>query len=100
MGAPPEGHPSLLSRLLDTKYATRICQYAFPDGKHNKVPSMPNITEINKYGTFSVDEERLAFIDGQFDPWVFATPHSDRAMTRNDTLARPFKVIAKGMSRL
>ena len=47
-----------------------------------------------QYGQQHVD--RLAFIDGQYDPWRPATVHSEEYAyggNRPDTVQRPFKLI-------
>ena len=38
-----------------------------------------------------------AFIDGEFDPWLYATPHAPGAKERKSTLLRPFEVIPGGV---
>lgn len=35
MGGAPEGHPSIVSRLIDTDYTAQVCEKAFPAGKLN-----------------------------------------------------------------
>ncbi|ORY83593.1 serine carboxypeptidase S28-domain-containing protein [Leucosporidium creatinivorum] len=97
MGGAPEGHPSIVSRLIGTDYTAQICEKAFPPGKLNSVPSTPNTTAINQWGSFKLQHSRLAFIDGSDDPWLYATPHSPHAPNRTDTIKRPFKVISGGV---
>ena len=37
IGHPPSPEaPSIVSRLLDTEYTSKICRLAFPDGKVNR----------------------------------------------------------------
>lgn len=92
MGGAPEGHPSIVSRLIGTDYTAQVCEKAFPSGKLNSeflrrelsilhfldadlrfcsscsgVPSTPNITAINQWGSFKLQHSRLAFIDGSDD---------------------------------
>ncbi|GAA5844809.1 hypothetical protein JCM11251_002284 [Rhodosporidiobolus azoricus] len=99
IGAAPEGHPSLVSRLITPDYTGQICRKAFPPGNINRVLGEPNVTAINQYGSFNLSYPRLAFIDGSADPWLYATPHSPTAPNpnRKDTLKRPFKVIKGGV---
>ncbi|KAN0131011.1 hypothetical protein V8E53_011144 [Lactarius tabidus] len=86
--------PSIISRLLDIDYEHKICVQAFPPGKHYAVPSLPNITALNSPGSFHIEADRLASIDGESlltarssrssglclcilsDPWRLYTPHS------------------------
>jgi hypothetical protein len=66
---------------------------AFPPGKHFTVPQLPNVTVVNELGDFDLAADRLAFIDGEVDPWKPDTPHADDAKDREDTILRPFKLI-------
>ena len=57
------------------------------------VPKWPNVTVVNALGDFGLTHSRLAFIDGEIDPWRPCTPHSQYAPKRKDTTSRPFKLI-------
>ena len=85
------------------------------------MPTWPNVTLINQYGAFELEEDRIvspcfisihaplqlittytivlkkAFIDGSFDPWIYATPHSPDVRQRKSTLVRPFELIKGGV---
>jgi len=97
--APPNGIPTIISRLLDIDYEHKICTQAFPPGKYYQVPPLPNVTAVNALGGYNIAADRLAFIDGEVDPWRPYTPHSNYggAMERDDTLLRPFKIIPGGV---
>ncbi|KAF8467929.1 peptidase S28 [Russula ochroleuca] len=97
--APPHGTPAIISRLLDIDYEHKICTQAFPPGEHYRVPSLPNVSAVNALGDYHIAADRLAFIDGEVDPWRPYTPHSNYggAVERDDTLLRPFKVIPGGV---
>lgn len=89
--------PKLVSTLLDLEYTSEMCRKGFAGGKHFRVPAHPDVGAINKLGNFSLEMDRLAFIDGQFDPWRPATVHSTTHAyggARLDTLDRPFKLIS------
>ncbi|KAH9991483.1 serine carboxypeptidase S28-domain-containing protein [Russula vinacea] len=62
---------------------------------HYRVPALPNVTAVNALGDYHIAADRLAFIDGEVDPWRPYTPHSNYggAVERDDTLLRPFKII-------
>jgi len=98
-GGAPEGHPSIVSRLITPEYTGEICVLAFPPGKLFQMPAEPNVTAINQWGAFEIAADRLAFIDGSADPWIYATPHSPDAdePDREDSLTRPFKLIKGGV---
>lgn len=57
--------PKLISSLIDLEYTSEMCRKGFPAGQHYSVPAHPNVDEINRIGNFSIDVDRLAFIDGQ-----------------------------------
>jgi hypothetical protein len=49
---------------------------------------------VNKYGGFAIARDRLAFIDGEKDPWRPATVHSPYgAHARKSTTERPYILI-------
>ncbi|KAJ3833081.1 serine carboxypeptidase S28-domain-containing protein [Lentinula raphanica] len=96
--APPDSTlPRIISKRIDLEYESKICRQAYDPGDHFVVPSLPNVTVVNELGDFDIAMDRLAFIDGEVDPWRPDTPHSDYANDREDTLLRPFKVIPNGV---
>ncbi|KAJ7160080.1 serine carboxypeptidase S28-domain-containing protein [Mycena filopes] len=96
--APPDPEqPRIVSKLLTLGYESKICHQAFKPGKHFAVPQLPNVTVVNALGDFGIAADRLAIIDGEVDPWRPATPHSDYAYDREDTVLRPFKLIPGGV---
>ncbi|KIM30824.1 hypothetical protein M408DRAFT_327787 [Serendipita vermifera MAFF 305830] len=98
ISSPPDPEwPSMISRLIDTDYEAKICKQAFPPGRHMRVPEWPNVTVVNELGDFAITHSRLAFIDGEIDPWRPCTPHSQYAEPRDDTISRPFKLIPDGV---
>ncbi|KAF8754379.1 Peptidase S28 [Rhizoctonia solani] len=97
-GAPPnQAYPTIVSRRLTLDYTSAICRQAFPPGEHISVPDWPNVTAVNALGDYGLSADRLAFIDGDEDPWLPATPHSPHAPERADTVLRPFKLIRTGV---
>lgn len=86
MPAPLEG-PSLLSKQyvnslsldiipfrlifpsLTLERTSKICQQAYLPGKHFTVPEWPDVEEVNERGDYGIEADRLAFIDGDRDPW-------------------------------
>ncbi|PPJ54669.1 hypothetical protein CBER1_05977 [Cercospora berteroae] len=57
--ANPTG-PSLLSRVVQLDYTQQWCDWAFPPGEHNRIPSTPDLRPYNKYGGYNVIADRLA----------------------------------------
>lgn len=68
----PKNQLSLVSRTLDLDYQGAVCKYAFD------IYGPPDVEEVNKYGAYEIRHSRLAFIDGQWDPWRPVTPHGFR----------------------
>jgi hypothetical protein len=69
MPAPPEDQPSVVSRRLTLEYSAKICKQAYLPGKHFSVPEWPDVEEVNRRGDYAIEETRLAFVDGDRDPW-------------------------------
>lgn len=74
--------PSLISRVLQQDYTQQWCTWAFPPGRYNTIPLIPDIDQINKYGGYNVIAPRLAHIDGSSDVWTPLTYHSSSAGPR------------------
>jgi hypothetical protein len=77
----------IVSRLLTMEYLSAPCRLAF------NVTTPPDIESINKYGAFNISYPRLAFVDGQADPWRWAGVHSPEAEKRRDWILEPFVQI-------
>jgi Serine carboxypeptidase S28 len=89
-GVPPAILP-LLSRTIDLEYSTIVCREAF------NVSGAPDTQSVNQYGGFGIEAERLAIIDGEADPWRYATPHAPEAPKRDNTINRPFWEIPQAV---
>ncbi|KAF1808861.1 hypothetical protein P152DRAFT_452514 [Eremomyces bilateralis CBS 781.70] len=87
----PEHIPPLVSRTLDLEYLTIVCREAFG------ITGPPDVDAINKYGGYEIAAERLAFVDGEADPWRPVTPGADGAPWRENTLERPWWKIPGGV---
>ncbi|KAI4164235.1 MAG: hypothetical protein LQ342_002200 [Letrouitia transgressa] len=85
-GVPKDQLP-LISRLLTLEYLSIICREAF------NITEPPDVDRVNKYGGFNISYPRLAFVDGEIDPWRGASPHSPLASDRPDTTDEPFILI-------
>jgi len=59
------------------------------------ITKRPNLDAINKHGGLNISYPRLAFIDGERDPWRAVTPHRIGMPPRESTLSEPF-VLIKG----
>lgn len=69
-GNTPQGELPLISRTLDLDYQSLVCRLAF----NRTEPA--DLATINKYGGYDISYERLAIVDGDWDPWKPATPHA------------------------
>jgi len=83
----PAGQLPLISRTIDLNYQGTICKDAF------NIVGPANVSAINAYGGYKIGYSRLAFIDGQADPWRGATIHADGAPARYNTIDQPSYVI-------
>ncbi|WOO84920.1 putative extracellular serine carboxypeptidase [Vanrija pseudolonga] len=92
MPAPEEG-PSILSKRLTLEYTSKICKQAYPPGKHFTVPEWPNVADVNDRGDYDIEYSRLAFIDGDRDPWRTMTPQADWARKRKSSVDKPVHLI-------
>lgn len=87
---------SLISRVMDAAYTQEQCTAAFPPGAHNAIPPAPDVDRWNAYGGFGLEADRLAFIDGEHDPWRGGCVHADGAPPRYSSDLRPAYLIVSG----
>lgn len=98
----PKGQgPNLLSRAVTVNYTQQWCDWSFPPGQFNSIPSTPDLDQINKYGGYSVTADRLGHIDGDQDVWNGLCYHSPAAPPRNtsteeDAILNPEMLITGG----
>lgn len=83
----PYDRMPLLSRKVDLQYASIVCRRAF------NLTKPANVTRINQYGAFQIHHSRLAFIDGEWDPWRWAGVHAPQAPERPSTIDEPYILI-------
>jgi len=83
----PLGRPSLMPRIIDVAYSSKLCQQAFGFDENHR----PNVSSINQYGDFTLETDGLMYVDGDSDPWLWATAHSPYSpqRKRRDTQSRP-----------
>jgi hypothetical protein len=73
---PPEGQPTIVSRIVQPIYGERQCVNMFPQ-KFSSLPS-PSAAEANDmYQGWNVNVDRLFFVNGLRDPWREATVSAD-----------------------
>lgn len=65
---------------MTLEHSSKICKQAFPPGKHFIVPEWPDVAEVNNRGDYEIEYSRLAFIDGDRDPWRYCVSPSDKAV--------------------
>jgi hypothetical protein len=85
-GAPKNILP-MISRAVDLEYSSRICRNTFG------IKEIANVSNINKYGGFDISYPRLAFIDGEWDPWRAAGVQALTQPKRNSTVSEPIFLI-------
>jgi hypothetical protein len=98
---------AILSGSVTLEHSSKICRQAYPPGKHFTVPQWPDVEEVNQRGDFALEYSRLAYIDGDRDPWRYCvshlfllssdtddqTPQSDIAPRRGSTVDKPMHLI-------
>lgn len=83
----PEDQLPLISRTIDVDYSALICREAF------NLTKPADVEYINKLGGFNISYPRLAFIDGEWDPWRAAGVHAIGLPERPNTLDEPYILI-------
>lgn len=73
---------SVLSSSVTLEHSSKICRQAYPPGKHFTVPRWPDVDEVNRRGDFATEYSRLAYIDGDRDPWRYCV--SSTSMSRSE----------------
>jgi hypothetical protein len=89
-GNTPANIMPLVSRLLDVDYLTFFCRAQF------NITTPPDIWQVNKYGNYSIEYERLGFLGGNADPWRPATPLW-YPESRNSSTEHPWLLISHGV---
>lgn len=90
-GNTPSDIKPLISRALDLEYLTHFCRASF------NITTEPDVWQVNKYGNFSIEYERLAIIGGNADPWKVASPLAFGPQVRNSSTEKPWLEIAHGV---
>lgn len=87
----PEDQLPLISRTIDVDYSALICRDAF------NLTQAADVAYINRLGGFNISYPRLAFIDGEWDPWRAAGVHAIGLPERTSTTEEPYILIAKAV---
>lgn len=87
---PPDIKP-LISRTLDLEYTSYFCHAGY------NITGPPDLSQVNKYGNYSIEYPRLAIIGGNADPWKPATPLARGPDARVSTTEKPWLQIAHGV---
>ncbi|VUC21623.1 unnamed protein product [Clonostachys rosea] len=90
-GVPKDQSP-LISRLIDYEYGSKVCPEGFG------IPAAPDVESINRYGGANFSHSRVAFIDGEHDPWRQAGVHRIGVnQHRASTDSEPFILLEGGV---
>ncbi|GAP83936.1 putative serine carboxypeptidase s28 protein [Rosellinia necatrix] len=87
----PANELPLISRTIDLEYSSVICREAF------NISKTADVNAINKYGGFDLSYPRLAWVDGEWDPWRAAGVHAIGLPERESTTSEPYILIAKAV---
>ncbi len=81
----------MISRTIDIEYSSIVCREAF------NLTTPAKTERVNRYGGFSIRRPRLAFIDGEWDPWRAVGVHAFGAPARRSSTNQPFLLIDGGV---
>lgn len=87
----PADQLPLISRLIDLDFLSVVCREAF------NITTPSQVERINKHGGVNISYPRLANIDGEWDPWRYASPHRIGLPERESTVSEPFILIDNGV---
>ncbi|GAW23899.1 hypothetical protein ANO14919_134760 [Xylariales sp. No.14919] len=87
----PDDELPLISRTIDLEYSAVICREAF------NLTGPADVDAINKYGGFDLSYPRLAWVDGEWDPWRAAGVHAIGLPVRESTTSEPYVLIDKAV---
>lgn len=87
----------MISRHNTYDKAYALCTNAFPPGKLFSIPPQPDVDVVNSIGGYTLARDRLAYIDGEADPWREVTVHSSLAPVRTSSDERPLYLIPGGV---
>ncbi|KAJ4290077.1 hypothetical protein N0V88_006583 [Collariella sp. IMI 366227] len=77
----------LISRLIDIPFLSVVCREAF------NITTPSKVERINKHGGVHISYPRLAHVDGEWDPWRYASPHRIGLRPRRSTIKEPFILV-------
>ncbi|KAI0017786.1 hypothetical protein F4780DRAFT_781922, partial [Xylariomycetidae sp. FL0641] len=89
-GVPADRLP-LISRTIDVEYSSIVCREAF----NRSEPA--DLDAVNRHGGFGLAYPRLAFVDGEWDPWRAAGVHARGLPPRPSTPDQPYLLIDRAV---
>jgi len=89
----PTSPRPIMSRTVTLDANKRACRAAF------NLSGDPAVERINRHGGLELRYPRLAYVDGEADPWRQAGPHAAQARQRRrpSTTSEPFILIEGGV---
>ncbi|KAJ7510413.1 serine carboxypeptidase S28-domain-containing protein [Mycena galericulata] len=92
--------PSIVSKQVNVAYWERQCPLYFPAEDGVSVPQMAPVNGVNTlYDGWDITEDRLLFVNGQFDPWRSGGVASELpgAPKRQSTSEQPLLMVETGV---
>ncbi|KAJ7056562.1 peptidase S28 [Mycena amicta] len=92
--------PSIVSRLVNVAYWERQCPLWFPEEAGVAVPNAAPVNQINAmFDGWYINQERMLFVNGQFDPWRSGSVSSllPQAPRRHSTAQQPILLVKTGV---
>lgn len=87
----------MISKRMTYDRAYKVCTRSFAPGEKIQLPPQPTVEDVNSIGGYTLSRDRLAFINGEADPWREATVHASESPARITSDERPLYLIPGGV---
>lgn len=89
--------PRAISKFVTSEeYRKNNCQGDYKPGEHFQIPEFADVDKINSLGDYPIAADRMATVDGEWDPWRTMSVAAETQPVRQDSITRPYRIIPKG----
>lgn len=88
--------PRSISKYVTAAEYMKRCKQTFQPGKYIRIADEPDVSRINSLGDFSIAYDRMATVDGEWDPWRTMAVGAMSQPARPNTINRPYWIVPKG----